>query len=102
MEQEESENKGESMASVKQEEHAPEPDSEDSFTPERAVEAIQATIGRSRIQNWGDVSNMMKKGEVSSPHVNPREARCLVQRPQGDKNTVHIAPARGKKSERKI
>ena len=44
VEQEESENKGESVASVKQEEHAPEPDSEDSFTPERAVEAIQRLL----------------------------------------------------------
>ena len=53
MEQEESENKGESMASVKQEERAPEPDSEDSFTPKRVVEAVQRSFGRSRIQNWG-------------------------------------------------
>ena len=45
VEQEESERKEESIASVKREEHAPdEPDSEDSFTPEKAVEAIQRLL----------------------------------------------------------
>ena len=40
-EQGESENKEENPASVKQEERTPDPDSEDSFTPERVVEAVQ-------------------------------------------------------------
>ena len=43
-EQEESESKGENIASVKQEERTPEPDSEDSFTPERVVEAVQRLL----------------------------------------------------------
>ena len=41
VEQKESESKEESTTSVKQEEHTPEPDSEDSFTPERVIEEAQ-------------------------------------------------------------
>ena len=40
-EQEESKSKEDNIASVKQEERTPEPDSEDSFTPERVVAAVQ-------------------------------------------------------------
>ena len=48
-EQEESESKEENPASVKQEERPPDPDSEDSFTPERVVEAGSKTLRCSRI-----------------------------------------------------
>ena len=44
VEQEESESKEENRASVKQEEQPPEPDSEDSFTPERVIEAVQRLL----------------------------------------------------------
>ena len=40
VEQKESESKEESTTSVKQEERTPEPDSEDSFTPERVIEEV--------------------------------------------------------------
>ena len=72
VEQEESENKGESVASVKQEERAPEPDSEDSFTPERAVEAIQRLLDAQESRT-GECEQFDEEREVSSPHINPRE-----------------------------
>ena len=72
VEQEESEKQGESIASVKQEEHAPEPDSEDSFTPERAVEAIQRLL-EAQESRTGEREHLEEEREVSSPHVNPRE-----------------------------
>ena len=42
---EEFESKEENPASVKQEERPPDPDSEDSFTPERVVEEVQRLLG---------------------------------------------------------
>ena len=48
-EQEESENKEENSASVKQEKRTPDPDSEDSFTPERVVEAVQRLLDAQEI-----------------------------------------------------
>ena len=72
VEQKESENKGESMAAVKQEEHAPEPDSEDSFTPEKAVEAIQRLLD-ARESRTGEREQVDEEREMSSPRVNPRE-----------------------------
>ena len=44
IEQKESERKEEATASVKQEERTPEPDSEDSFTPERVIEAVNRLL----------------------------------------------------------
>ena len=72
VEQEESENKGESMASVKQEERAPEPDSEDSFTPERVVEAVQRLLDAQESRT-GEREQFDEEREVTSPHVDPRE-----------------------------
>ena len=72
VEQEESETKGESTASVKQEAQAPEPDSEDSFTPERAVEAIQRLLEAQEFRT-GERDQFNEEREMSSPHVNPRE-----------------------------
>ena len=43
-EHDESENQGETATSVKQEERAPEPDSEDSYTVERVVEVVQRLL----------------------------------------------------------
>ena len=72
VEQDESETNRESAASVKPEEHAPEPDSEDSFTPERAVEAIQRLL-EAQESRTGEREHLEEEGEVRSPHVNPRE-----------------------------
>ena len=72
VEQEESGNKGESVASVKQEERAPEPDSEDSFTPERAVEAIQRLLDAQESRT-GECEQFDEEREMSSPHISPRE-----------------------------
>ena len=72
VEQEESETKGESTASVKQEEQAPEPDSEDSFTPERAVEVIQRLL-EAQESRTGEREQFNEEREMSSPHINPRE-----------------------------
>ena len=72
VEQEESETQRESTASVKQEEHAPEPDSEDSFTPERAVEAIQRLL-EAQESRTGEREHFEEEREMRSPHVNPRE-----------------------------
>ena len=70
--QEESETKGESIASVKQEEQAPEPDSEDSLTPERTVEVIQRLL-EIQESRTGEREQVNEEREMSSPHVNPRE-----------------------------
>ena len=72
VEQEESETKGESIASVKQEEQAPEPDSEDSLTPERTVEVIQRLL-EIQESRTGEREQVNEEREMSSPHVNPRE-----------------------------
>ena len=99
VEPEESETKGECIASVKQEEHAPEPDSEDSFTPERAVEAIQRLL-EAQESRTGEREHLEEEGEVRSPHVNPRErvSGSETSREQG----YVVRTARGKKSEKKI
>ena len=72
VEHEASETKVESVASVKQEEQAPEPDSEDSFTPERAVEAIQRLLDAQE-SGTGERERFDEEREMSSPRVNPRE-----------------------------
>ena len=72
VEQEESETKGESIASVKQEEQAPDPDSEDSFTPEKVVEAIQRLL-EAQESRTGEREQFDEERGMSSPHVNPRE-----------------------------
>ena len=72
VEQEESETKGESVASVKQEEQAPDPDSEDSFTPEKVVEAIQRLL-EAQESRTGEREQFDEERGMSSPRVNPRE-----------------------------
>ena len=72
VEQEESETKGESVASVKQEEQAPEPDSEDSLTPKRTVEVIQRLL-EIQESRTGEREQVDEEREMSSPHVSPRE-----------------------------
>ena len=86
VEQEESEKQGESIASVKQEEHAAEPDSEDSFTPERAVEAIQRLL-EAQESRTGEREHFEEEREVGSPYANPRE-RVSGSETSRDKSTV--------------
>ena len=101
VEQEESETKRESIASVKQEEHAPEPDSEDSFTPERAVEVIQRLL-EVQESRTGEREQLEEEREVSSPHVNPRERVSVWFRDLKGTRVRSVRTARGKKSEKKI
>ena len=101
VEQEESGNKGESVASVKQEEQAPEPDSEDSFTPERAVEAIQRLLDAQESRT-GECEQFEEGREVSSPRINPRERVSSSETSRRQGLVQSIRTARGKKSERKI
>ena len=72
--QEESETVGENATSVKheeqREEQAPEPDSEDSFTPERTIEVIQRLR---EIQESRTGEDGQEDREIPSPHANPRE-----------------------------
>ena len=100
VEQEESETKGESIASVKQEEQAPEPDSEDSFTPEKAVEVIQRLL-EAQESRTGEREQVNDEREMSSPHVNPRERGVWLRDLKGTR-IRSIRTARGKKSEKKI
>ena len=101
MKQEESETVRENATSVKheeqQEEQAPEPDSEDSFTPERTIEVIQRLreIQESRTGEDG------QEDRILSPHANPRER---ISGSETSKRTRirSIRTARGKKSKTKI
>ena len=68
-------------------EQAPEPDSEDSLTPERTLEVVQRLleIQESRIE----VGELVREDrEVSPSQVNP-EKGFLILRPQEDMCTVH-------------
>ena len=71
VEHEESETKEETATSVKQEEHVPEPDSEDSYTAERVVEVVQRLLNaqseeyRSLSEERGTVSpNSSSRGRA--------------------------------------
>ena len=71
-EQEESENKEENPTSVKQEERTPDPDSEDSFTPERVIEAVQRLLGAQ--ESRASACEQPEEGrEAMPPHMTPRE-----------------------------
>ena len=61
VEQKESESKEETTTSVKQEERTPEPDSEDSITPERVIEEVHRFLGT--------------QGPGTSAHVQPEAER---------------------------
>ena len=87
---EESETVGENATSVKheeqQEEQAPEPDSEDSFTPERAIEVIQRLR---EIQESGTREDEQENREIPSPYANPRERISGSETSRGHEYTVH-------------
>ena len=100
VEQEESETKGESIASVKQEEQAPEPDSEESLTPERTIEVLQRLL-EIQESRAGEHEQVDEEREMSSPHVNPRERMSGSETPRGHEYGPY-APQRGEKSEKKI
>ena len=76
-EQEESKSKEENMTSVKQEEHAPEPDSEDSFTPERVVAAVQQLFEAR--ESGANVSAQPDEGrDITPPPAASRERTSVL------------------------
>ena len=89
-EQEESESKEDNPASVKQEERAPEPDSEDSFTPERVVEAVQRLLdaqeSRASVREQPE-----EEREVTPPQVASRE-RVFVSEASREQGYGPYAP----------
>ena len=79
VEHEESETKGETATSVKQEEHAPEPDSEDSYTAERVVEVVQRLLN-AQSEEYGSFGE--ERGTVS-PNGNPRRGASVPETSRG-------------------
>ena len=100
-EQEESESKEDDPASVKQEERTPEPDSEDSFTPERVVEAVQRLLDAR--ESRASVCEQPEDGrEATPPQTAPRE-RVFVSEASREQGYGPYAPqgarrARGRHS----
>ena len=78
-EHEESENKGESATSVKQEERDPEPDSEDSYPVERVVEVVQRLLN-ARNEEYGPLG---EERETESPRGNPRGRAPVLETSRG-------------------
>ena len=78
----ESENKGESATPVKQEECVPEPDSEDSLTPERVAEAVQRLLD-ARESRDGEREQVDEDRELSPPHVDPAERVTALETSRG-------------------
>ena len=78
-EHEESENKGESATSVKQEERTPEPDSEDSYTVERVVEVVQRLLD-ARNEEYGPLG---EERRIASPSGNPRGRAPVLETSRG-------------------
>ena len=78
-EHEESENKGETATSVKQEEHAPEPDSEDSYTAERVVEVVQRLLNAQN-EEYGSFGE--ERGTVS-PNSSSRGRAHVLETSRG-------------------
>ena len=99
-EQEESESKEDNPASVKQEERTPEPDSEDSFTPERVVEAVQRLLdaqeSRASVREQPE-----EEREVAPPQVASRE-RVFVSEASRKQGIWTLCSTRGKTRERKV
>ena len=77
-EQEESENKGESATPVKQEERAPEPDSEDSFTPDKVAEVVQRLL-EARESRAEEREQLIEDRELTPPRVDPRERVSVLE-----------------------
>ena len=101
--QEESETTGDAATSVKQEEQheeqAPEPDSEDSLTPERTLEVVQRLleIQESRIE----VGELVREDrEVSPPRTNPRERVSDPETSRGHEYGPY-APQGGRRARRR-
>ena len=72
VEQKESESKEESATSVKQEERTPEPDSEDSFTPDRVIEEVHRFLD-TRGPGISAHAQPEAEREVTPPQTTPRE-----------------------------
>ena len=81
-EHDESENKGESAPSVKQEERTPEPDSEDSLTVNRVVEAVQRLLDARELRT-GEYEQLDEERGVTSPRVDPRERAPVLETSRG-------------------
>ena len=81
-EQEESESKEDNLALVKQEERTPEPDSEDSFMPERVVEAAQRLLDAQESR----ASVHEQPEEEREAHTLLLEKGCLFQKLQESKD----------------
>ena len=98
-EQEESKGKEENIASVKQEERAPEPDSEDSFTPERVVEAVQRLLDTRESRASAYVQP--DEGGESTPSQAASRERMFVSEATREQRYGPYCCARGKTCERK-
>ena len=81
-EHEESENKGESATSVKQEERAPEPDSEDSLTADRVVEVVQRLLDARELRT-GEREQFDEERGVIPPRIDPRERAPVLETSRG-------------------
>ena len=101
--QEESETVGENTASVKQEEQheeqAPEPDSEDSLTPERTFEVIQRLL-EIQESRTGEGEQVNEDRESNSPHANPRERVSGSETSRGHEYGPY-APQGGRRARRR-
>ena len=96
--QEESETVGENATSVKhQEEQAPEPDSEDSFTPERTIEVIQRLR---EIQESRTGEDGQEDREIPSLYANPRERISGSETSRGHEYGPY-APQGGRRARRR-
>ena len=95
-EHDESENQGETATSVKQEERAPEPDSEDSYTVERVVEVVQ------RLLNAQNEEYRALGEEIGTVSPNSNFGRAHVPETSRGTGPRAVRPARNKKSERRI
>ena len=101
--QEESETVGDNTASVKQEEQheeqAPEPDSEDSLTPERTFEVIQRLL-EIQESRTGEGEQVNEDREINSPHANPRERVSGSETSRGHEYGPY-APQGGRRARRR-
>ena len=99
VEQKESESKEENTASVKQEERTPEPDSEDSFTPEKVIEEVHRFLD-TRGPRVSAHATRSRKGSNSATNNSQRKSAC----PRRFKRTRlwSLCFARSKTGERKM
>ena len=78
VEQKESESKEENTASIKQEERTPEPDSEDSFTPDRVIEEVHRFLDTRGPRVSAHVQPEAER-EATPPQTTPRERTSVPE-----------------------